>query len=175
MTKLKAVLKSSFVPMILMLLSVLVFLFSGNLITSDPGLTPGTIFGYEFIIGFTTPIGSIPDPGNQVTGLGFSAILLLIPVMGLSGIVLLVLEMFKVDIPNVKVIVMVLFIVVGILCLLPVQLASYYRIAETGTQFIPLNSEDLHLSFGGYMSGFFAFISAGLLGIDMIELKKKTN
>lgn len=171
MTKISKIIKDISTPIVLILISVVVFMFS-EIVISSPGIAPSCLVGWKFIFGFQASIGSVEYSTNSVTGFGLSFVLLLIPIFSLAGIILLILELFDIVFPYSRLVIFILFLLVGILCFLPIQFANYNRVVEDSFRFIRLDSSDLYLYFGGYISGLLALISAIMVGYNIIIPKK---
>jgi hypothetical protein len=171
MTKISKIIKDISTPIVLILISVVVFMFS-EIVISSPGIAPSGLVGWKFIFGFQASIGSVEYSTNSVTGFGLSFVLLLIPIFSLAGIILLILELFDIVFPYSRLVIFILFLLVGILCFLPIQFANYNRVVEDSFRFIRLDSSDLYLYFGGYISGLLALISAIMVGYNIIIPKK---
>ena len=159
-TKIKLI--NRILPIALIIASISAFLLM-DLVAPNPGIVPRHLTGWDFIFGFQASVSSLEDPGNSVTGLGFSYLVLLIPILSFIGIILLVISLFGIQSKVLRMTTAVLFLLVGFLCITAKLFVNYAPIIDDNYNFMPTNADDLNLDLGTFVSSLLAIAAAGLI------------
>ncbi len=167
-TKIKLI--NRILPIALIIASVCAFLLM-DLVAPNPGIVPRHLTGWDFIFGFQAPVSSLDDPGNSVTGLGFSYLVLLIPIFSFIGIILLVLSLSGIQSKVLRMTTAVLFLLVGFLCITAKLFVNYAPIVDESYNFTPTNADDLNLDLGTFVSSLLAIAAACLITYKLFNEK----
>lgn len=167
-TKIKLI--NRLLPIVLIIASICTFLFMDQ-VFPNPGIVPIHLRGWDFIFGFLAPVSSLDDPGNSVTGLGFSYLVLFIPILSLIGVIILVISLFDIQSKVLRMTTAVLFLLVGFLCITAKLFINYAPIIDDSYNFIPIDGEDLNLDIGTYVSSLLAITAVGLITYKLFNDK----
>lgn len=163
--------------MLFSILALLSFLLLPVLSQSPGGPGKHEYTGWEMIFGFVMPgAGSWePNPGDELlrTGMGFSWILFLIPILLCFSIIISILNIFDIHIKYDTHLITVSLIMVLVLTLTSIYWINYQPDIPEGTILNPISIDDLSLYLGGYLSSICTFVALVIASFQVYKTHMK--
>ncbi|CDR31276.1 Uncharacterised protein [Acholeplasma oculi] len=159
------------------ILALLSFLLLPVLSQSPGGPGKHEYTGWEMIFGFVMPgAGSWePNPGDELlrTGMGFSWMLSLIPILICLSIIINILNIFDFHIKYDAHLILVTLIMILVLTLTSIYWINYQPNIPEGTTLNPISINELNLYIGGYLSVMCSFVAVTIASYQVYKTRLK--